>query len=158
MSEMPPSLPPMDRYEPESSKLATLRTAAIILIVVGALAIVTNLYYVLSASIQVARGMAQIPPGPHPQGFEFGFYAGFYGPLFAGILALPLLIIMIFGAVAMIRRKSYGFARLGAILAILPFTASCCCIATLPLGIWTLILLNNPEVKAAFQTNAGQVL
>jgi hypothetical protein len=39
-----------------------------------------------------------------------------------------------------------------AILAILPVT-SCCFIVSIIFGVWTLVLLRNPEVKLYFQSD-----
>jgi hypothetical protein len=64
---------------------------------------------------------------------------------------LPSLIcgvLMILGGVRMLSLRSYGLGVTAAILALLP------CQAVFPLGlifgIWTLIVLSRPSVKAAF--------
>ena len=59
------------------------------------------------------------------------------------------------GAISMVRRGSRGLAMTAAILAMVP-GLSCCCIAGLPLGIWSLIVLNNPDVKSSFQSHTQQ--
>jgi hypothetical protein len=61
-----------------------------------------------------------------------------------------LLVIMMIGAFQMLRLRSYGMAMTAAILAIFPLTASCCCVLTGPVGLWALLLLLKPPVKAAF--------
>jgi hypothetical protein len=58
----------------------------------------------------------------------------------------------------MLRRRAFAFARISAILAMLPITTNCCCIATLPLGIWALVLLNSADVRDAFTANFRQAL
>jgi hypothetical protein len=45
--------------------------------------------------------------------------------------------------------KNYGLAMTGSIIAMLP--CSVCCLLGLPFGIWSLVVLNNPEVKEAFR-------
>lgn len=55
----------------------------------------------------------------------------------------------IFGAIKLKKLESYGLAMTSAILAMLPCT-SCCCVIGLGFGIWTLIVLNKPNVKQAF--------
>jgi hypothetical protein len=59
-------------------------------------------------------------------------------------------IVIISGAVAMLRLNSYGTARLGAIFALLPICSPCIFFG-IPLGIWAMVVLLNPEVKAAFK-------
>ena len=135
---------------PVSPKLATLHTLAITLLIVAIIDLLAITSFIVYRSIQVATGNVQIPPGLLSQNLQTGFYLGFYAPLFAGILAIPLLLLLIRTTIAMLRLSSLRAARAAAILAILPFTASCCCLTTLPLGIWTLVLLNSPEVQAAF--------
>ncbi|MDY7229164.1 hypothetical protein [Hyalangium rubrum] len=56
---------------------------------------------------------------------------------------------IIFGAIKMKGLQSYGLAMAASIVALLP-CCPCGCIG-LPAGIYALIVLNKPEVKAAFQ-------
>lgn len=64
-----------------------------------------------------------------------------------GILAIDGVII--WGAINMLRMRSYRTARAAAILSIVPF-CSACFFFGIPFGVWALIVLNRPEVKAAF--------
>lgn len=54
------------------------------------------------------------------------------------------------GAGLMLAKKSRGMALLASVLAMfnVPYL---CCLPGFPLGIWSLIVLNKPEVKAVFQ-------
>ncbi len=54
------------------------------------------------------------------------------------------------GALRMKSLKNYGLGVTSAVLAILPCTTYICCMFTMPLGIWALIVLLKPEVKAEF--------
>lgn len=65
---------------------------------------------------------------------------------FAGIALLGL---MTFGAWQMKNLKSYGLAIATCVIGLLPLS-SCCCL-TLPVGIWGLVVLLKPEVKAEFR-------
>lgn len=56
--------------------------------------------------------------------------------------------VIIFGALKMKKLQSYGLAMAATIMCMLP--CSLCCIIGLPIGIWALIVLMKPEVKAAF--------
>jgi hypothetical protein len=74
-------------------------------------------------------------------------------------LFMPLVCVFAFGcnafifwtALRMRQLKSWPLAMAGAIAAMIPLTTSICCVAGLPLGIWALVVLNKPEVKAAFR-------
>jgi hypothetical protein len=69
-----------------------------------------------------------------------------------GGAALTILVsILIFlGARKMQSLQSYGWAMTSAILSMLPCLSPCCLIG-LPMGIWALVVLISPEVKAAFR-------
>lgn len=66
------------------------------------------------------------------------------------ILGLLMSGIVFMGASKMKNAESYGFAMAAAIIAMIPCIGPCCLLG-LPLGIWALIVLLKPEVKAAFQ-------
>jgi hypothetical protein len=76
-----------------------------------------------------------------------GFY-GFFVIYFAGGLITRL--IQLVGAISLFRVRGYGLAMAAMICALLPCDVYCC-IFSLPFGIWGLIMLNKPDVKAAFQ-------
>ena len=66
-------------------------------------------------------------------------------------LSLIANIIILIGAIRMKRLQSYGLAMAASILSIL-FQCGCCC-AGLGAGIWALVILSKPEVKAMFAQN-----
>jgi len=61
-------------------------------------------------------------------------------------------VVIFMGAMKMKNLQSRGFAMAAAILAMIPCVGGhpCCCVLGLPIGIWALIVLMKPEVKAAF--------
>lgn len=64
------------------------------------------------------------------------------------VLSMVLPIIIIIGAVKMMKLQNYGLALTSCILGMVPL--HCCCILGLPFGIWGIVMLNNPDVKDAF--------
>lgn len=66
------------------------------------------------------------------------------------VLGLIMAVVVFMGASKMKNAESYGFAMAAAIIAMIPCVSPCCLLG-LPLGIWALIVLLKPEVKAAFQ-------
>jgi len=64
-------------------------------------------------------------------------------------LSLVANIVILIGAIKMRKCQSYGLAMTASILCIL-CDWSCCCLG-LGAGIWSLVVLSKPEVKAAFQ-------
>ncbi|WP_223758553.1 hypothetical protein [Myxococcus sp. RHSTA-1-4] len=68
------------------------------------------------------------------------------------VFTLPYLIInglVFLGALRMKGLQSYGLANTAAILALIPCCGPCVCVG-IPLGIWALVVLRKPEVRAAF--------
>jgi hypothetical protein len=65
-----------------------------------------------------------------------------------GFFAITSMLVIL-GAISMLRVKSRGLAITGSIAAMihLPF---CCCLPGLGFGIWSLVVLSQPEVKDAF--------
>lgn len=78
-------------------------------------------------------------------GYNFGLAMN------AGIAVLSILIapLIIYGAVKMLKGANFKLAKTSTILAMIPFT-SCCFVVGIPIGIWSLIVLHRPDVKAYF--------
>ena len=69
-------------------------------------------------------------------------------------LNMPAGIVMLIGGIKMKKLESYGLAMTASILAMIPGMS---CILALPFGIWSLVVLLRPEVKAAFDgTRVGR--
>ena len=66
------------------------------------------------------------------------------------VLGIVMGILIFFGALRMKSAQSYGLAMTSSILAMIP-CLSPCCILGLPFGIWAIVVLTKPEVKAAFR-------
>ncbi len=63
-------------------------------------------------------------------------------------------IITIVGGVKMRNLRGRGLAMTGSILSMIPCFSGCC-IVGLPVGIWVLVVLSNPDVKAGFAAMAA---
>jgi hypothetical protein len=80
------------------------------------------------------------------QNFYFYFLGG------GGLLAIVLALLIILGGILMCVRRGYALAVFSAVLAALPcLSPSACCIFGIVIGIWALVVLFNPAVKAAFR-------
>ena len=69
--------------------------------------------------------------------------------IFFSVLGILIGAIVFMGASKMKSLRSYGFALAAAILAMIPCISPCCLLG-LPIGIWAIVILVKPEVKAAF--------
>ncbi|MBM7118437.1 hypothetical protein [Archangium primigenium] len=65
------------------------------------------------------------------------------------LFTLALSGVTFYGALQMKNLRNYGLSMAAAIIAIVPCFGPCCCIG-IPAGIWALVVINKPEVKAAF--------
>jgi uncharacterized membrane protein len=74
------------------------------------------------------------------------------GPIsiFFGVVGVIIGVVVLLGAMKMKRLESYGFAMTAAILAMIPCVSPCCLLG-IPIGIWAVVVLVNPEVKTAFR-------
>ena len=133
--------------------LNKVKFPAIGLIAAGVLNAVTGLYFVASALIQYSAGALNRSFSIESE--RIGFYIGFWGTAALGVLGFLFAPVIIYGAIQMLRGRSLGLSKTAAILAIIPLT-SCCFIAGIPLGIWALIVLNQPDVKALFRGELSQ--
>ena len=61
-------------------------------------------------------------------------------------------VIIVVGAIQMMRLRSYALAMTSAILVMIPALTPCsCCLVGVPFGIFAILTLNKPGVAAAFQ-------
>ena len=87
-----------------------------------------------------------------PQFAEFERFAEFFGGtmgIISGLISLAMGGLILWGALRMMKLTSYGLAVAASILAMIPCVSPCCCLG-LPFGIWALVVLSRPDVKAAF--------
>ena len=74
-----------------------------------------------------------------------------YGPLgmAEAVFGMVVSVLIFLGAMKMQSLKSFEFAFVAAVLAMIPCMTPCCVIG-LPFGIWALVVLNKPTVKPHF--------
>ncbi|HZI15977.1 MAG TPA: hypothetical protein VE153_36760 [Myxococcus sp.] len=68
------------------------------------------------------------------------------------VFSLPWILInalAFFGALKMKSLQSYGLAMTAGIVSLIPCCGPCFCLG-IPLGIWALVVLRKPEVRASF--------
>ena len=63
--------------------------------------------------------------------------------------------VVFYGAVQMLKGRRLGIAKTAAILAIIPMCSPLFVIG-IPFGIWALVVLSKPDVRAAFHGSAAQ--
>jgi hypothetical protein len=73
---------------------------------------------------------------------------GGFGVILA-VLFIIVAVVIILGAIMMLRGKGWAIAVTSCILAMINLNG-CCCILGIPFGIWSLVILMKPEIKEAF--------
>jgi hypothetical protein len=113
-------------------------------IVFGILQLLGLLANVLGVSL-LAAGQAQ---NAEPGQAAFALGQGVVGVV-ASIIGIIVSGVIVYGAQRMKKLESRGLAMASAVLAALP-CISPCCIVGLPIGIWAITVLNDPQVKAVY--------
>lgn len=152
MSDLPPSTlgtpgvgPAGFSSLPPANPRDQVNLPAIFLIIVGAIGAAWKILVILLNALGV--GLNAAGGGNNAMA---GMMQGTIGIVF-GVIGIIVAGVIIFGGIKMKKLQSYGLALTAAIIAMIP-CISPCCILGLPFGIWALIVLMKPEVKAAFGT------
>ena len=75
-------------------------------------------------------------------------FTGVWGAAWS-VLGIALSGFVIWGGLQMRRMDSYALTLITCIVAMVPCTSPCC-IVGLPIGIWALVVMHDPEVRPAF--------
>ena len=122
---------------------------AIALIVVSILGLVVSLG-VAAVYGAVLSGLFPMPSNQNPSEIKLGATV----MVLLGIVSAVISLVVLFGAVRMFRLRNYGFSVAAAIISMVPCCWNCALLG-LPFGIWALVMLLRPEVKAAFNGHAA---
>ena len=136
-------IPNYDSGGGNSGPAAQVSLPGMILMILGILYILGNLLMLILNLAGVGLGAAA--GGDQGMQAMINGTAGIVGAIIGFIFGF----VIAFGGMKMRKLQSYGLSMTAAILAMLP--CSCCCIIGLPVGIWALVVLMKPEVKAAYR-------
>lgn len=130
-----------------------LRSPAVALICLGALNALAAVMLLLGRLANLIRGNERVITD---EAERLGYQtAMIYFPL-VSLLSIAAAPVIIIGGVQMLNARKYSLAVLASILAMIPLT-SVCCLPGVGIGLWALIVLRNPEVRAAFQASQSPV-
>jgi hypothetical protein len=138
-----------ERYAPPG-RPPSVTGPAIGLIVLSFLSVVVNLFGLLTSVTrpadlrqefqqQMTRMGQAIPPNLDVVTLLQAMYGGF----------LALALVVLFAAIAMLLRRMYWLAVIGAVLAMLNLNGFCC-VPSAAFSIWALVVLLNPATRATF--------
>lgn len=125
----------IDKVKPVALTLIISMALMMVLVVIG---IMLNL-------LGIGLGAAA---ADSPEGFE-SMVSGTTG-LIQGVMGLAFGGVIIYGSLQMMKLESFGLSMAACIMAMVPCVSPCCCIG-LPVGIWGLVVLNDPAVKPFFR-------
>lgn len=128
--------------------LQKLKGPGIALIIFGSLNGAIGLLSLLGGLFRLS-GLGTRERLPSDDAERVGYLIGTGVTYFVSFLSIILAPVVIYGAIQMMKGAKRGLAKTAAIVAMLPVT-SCCFILGIPLGIWALVVLGKPEVKAVF--------
>ncbi len=124
-----------------------VKPPAIGLIVVGALNALMGLLWIAGLILRVTNVVSSDAMGDAGAAYRVG---GYFAEViyFFNLVASPIILV---GAINMLKGRKYTSAKMAAILAMIP-AVSCCFLFGVPVGVWALIVLGKPEVKAFFES------
>jgi hypothetical protein len=127
---------------------AAVTAPAICMIILGGLEIALAILGIILRMLGIGM-MAAGGAGPGQPASDAELAGQMIGGIIGSIIGIAFGALILTGGIMMKQLKSYGLAMTGAIVAMLPCTI--CCLLGLPLGIWSLVVLNNQDVKDAFR-------
>ena len=98
-------------------------------------------------SVSIGTGLSTLWWKGFPEGYE-DLWEGAFG-IGSSLVGILIAAFVIFAALKMKELRQWSLAVAASVLALIP-CISPCCIVGLPIGIWSLIVLTKPEIKAAF--------
>jgi hypothetical protein len=124
------------------------------------LMVLTIIMMVLSVLLSILNflglGLVAMNPGGGmgggmggPQGQQIDLMVNGVAGLIGLAISLAVGGVIITGCQKMMKLESYGWSMAACILSMIPCLAPCCLVG-LPVGIWGLVVLNDPAVKSAF--------
>ncbi|QRK08777.1 hypothetical protein JQX13_00915 [Archangium violaceum] len=151
MENRPEDFPGMPGPTNTAAAREAVSMPAILLMVTGALGLVGALIGLVSSGM----GGGDIPPelfeaNPQMEQFRPWLERSRSFGAFGNVITLALSGVTFFGGLKMKNLENFGLAMAASIIAILPCFGPCCCIG-IPVGIWSLVVINKPEVKSAFR-------
>lgn len=143
----PPSAPPPPAGPPAAQQVQGPAIGLIITAVIGGIFALIGIFGQI-----LGMGVGMMDLEQYGGGSEWAEYAlgGGFG-IASSIIGLVVAGFIIWAALQMKALRQWTLAVVASILAMIPCISPCCIIG-LPIGIWALVVLMKPEVKAAFSS------
>ncbi len=128
---------------------------AIGLLIVGILGVVFGVLGLLNSLLGLGLGAAQLndmqSQGEQVPEWAKYFVGGGAGAvqIIGNLVGIGCSALVAYAGVQMQKLQNRSLCTVGSVIAMIPCLSPCCCIG-LPIGVWALVSLNKPEVRAAF--------
>ena len=124
---------------------------AIALMITG---ILNGIYFIISLIAQLALGASVLLPEEIKSQMPSGASTVMQSALSVVFTLLWIIfsIFMVYGAMKMRSLENHTVAIIVSIVAMIPCFVPCCFVWAIPFGIWSLVVLLNPDVKACFRS------
>lgn len=126
-----------------------LKLPAIALLIIGGIGLLGSAGYVAVNTFGLFLNPNVLKP-PANQAEAVGFWIGAIGVYVYFFLHIISQILVMIGGNCMLKQKSYRWAMVGAVLAVVPLLSPCC-ILGMPFGIWALVVLSDSQVSQSFR-------
>ena len=148
--QTPPSHGPAPGYPADPSyALKRLSAPAVCLIITAVLGLFFETLYLLDAVFNFGMNAAFHHAFRHKEFMPVNFEV--QNAISYSVVGIVMSIVVLFGAVKMKGLENYWLGFTASILSLIPCTSPCCCLG-LPFGIWALVVLSDPVVKASFKS------
>jgi hypothetical protein len=143
---------PVAPVPPQADPIRRLGAPGIALIVLGILIILGSIGDLVFSMRSGGQPMPQIG-NPQIDQILKSLEGGMRGPMatFWGLVHTVVGVVIMMAGFRLRQARSYSLVMTAAILAMIPCTAGCCCLIGLPIGIWVLMSIKEPSVKAVFK-------
>ena len=144
----PPTSPPPPPVTPAAPPATQVQGPALGLMITAAIGICLGLLSLAGHLFGMGMGSLQNFGSSGPGARYMQYMSGGIGIVFA-IICLAVSAFIIWAAMQMKQLRGWNMSLAASILAMIPCIGPCCLVG-IPIGIWSLIVLMKPEVKAAF--------
>jgi len=142
-----PTLTPDALGSDDSAAKALVKPPAMILMILSIISIVLSVGLLIFFAGQI--DMAILEDFTRVNRVEQEKAVNVIGNVVGNMLAIPFQIFFIFGCKKMMKLESKSVVWMMLILAVIPCCTPCC--VGLPIGIWGIVVMNDPIVKLAFK-------
>lgn len=136
-------------YPPQPTAEEQVRLPATLLLITGILGAVVQAISLLFTLLGTTADLVRASLGPTEEAFASAMSGSI--AIFSSIIGLATAALLVYGALKMKDLQSYTLSMAASIVALVPCVSPCCLLG-LPIGIWSLVVLLKPDVKAAFRS------